>query len=189
MKPFAFVRQIAVTAVVFALVVTAHADTWQYEAKISVKEFSFGNIRIALQQDATQDQQYPNYLLTIYNGGTEVARYPGLAFQTIQASPDKKIFVGLSNEGVPGSAVIVFDSLGVISLFAKHGLAEFDYCQKSVTQVRTWYDEDNPEVEFRIGGNKDNPGIYLRSCRGTRIELIQTVASSYARAAENVGRK
>ena len=184
MKILAIVANISAALFVVSPLVNAHADSWQYEAKIETQEFSFGPIRIVQKLDATQNQTYPDFLLTIYNVGSEVGRYPGLAFRTFYASPDNHIFVGLSNGGIPGSAVIVFDSSGVISVLAKHGVAQFDYCDTSVSIIRTWYDKDNPDVEFKLDGNPSEQGIYLRSCRGTRIELLKTVAEAYARKAE-----
>jgi hypothetical protein len=73
-------------------------------------------------------------------------------------------------------AAIVFTNRGVVTLLASHRLAEFDYCRKSVTVVREWFDEAHPDVQFRLDEGNPKSGIYLRSCKGKLVGLAQTVA-------------
>jgi hypothetical protein len=56
-----------------------------------------------------------------------------------------------------------------------------------VTLLRTWYDKEKPEVEFKFTG--DQQGIYLRSCHGDRIELLHTVSAAYAQSVARAERK
>ena len=56
-----------------------------------------------------------------------------------------------------------------------------------VTLVRSWYDQERPEIEFKLTG--DDWGIYLRSCRGNRIELLRPVSAAYAQSIARAIRK
>lgn len=180
-------RALAVAAVmVMPPFMSAQADTWFFPAEVTTKEYTFGDVRVVMTTDATRNQGYPNFLFTVSKAGTEIARYPGMAFETVVASPDNRYFVGLSNSGLPGSAVIVFDASGKVLLLAGHNMAVFDYCHVSVTLARVWYDREKPEVEFKLDGEGAEQGIYLHSCHGKRIELLRTVAEAYARTIETL---
>jgi hypothetical protein len=175
--------------VVFTLCVllaasTADADSWRYPKSVNAEKFSFGSTRIVLTTDARKSPRYPDFLLEVFKDGKQVARVPGIHFEKVFASKDKKLFVGLSNSGIPGVAAVVFTDTGVVTLLAHHGTAEFDYCSKSVTLNRVWFDERNPDVKFQFGDHEPKPGIYLRSCTGQEIELTKTVQDAYAKAAK-----
>jgi hypothetical protein len=156
----------------------ARADSWNFEPTVVNREYSFGQTKVVLSSDARLNQKLPDYLLVVYESGAEVARYPGIAFDALFASPTNDLFVGLSNSGIPGTAVVVFDKTGSIRLLASHGLAEFDYCEKSVTLKRVWYDGKQTALDFEL--DQTDPGIYLRNCRGQRVELLRTVMAAHA---------
>lgn len=153
------------------------ADTWSF--KSSEREFKLlQGIRVVVTTDASKSTQRPEFHLKIYEGQKLLAHYPGLAFEHIAGSPDGKFFVGLSNQGVPGTAAAVFTRNGSLRLLAIHGLAEFDYCEKTVTLFRRWYDEKNPNVRF------DGPtgGITVRDCKGQQVPLLEITAKAYNNA-------
>lgn len=161
----------------------ARADSWSFPAEVEVREFTHGSVRVVLTQDGRVNQKYPHFLFEVFDDGKRVAQVPGIGFDRLVASKDNTMFVGLSNSGIPGTAVVLFSKLGTIALLAQHGLAEFDYCSKSVTLERVWFDEESPNVRFQLEDTDPNPGIYLRDCRGQDVELLKTVQEAFARAA------
>jgi hypothetical protein len=162
----------------------AHADSWKYSPKVEVERFRHGSTRVVLTTDARKNQRYPDFLFEVFTRGKQVARVPGVHFEHLFASKDNRLFVGLSNSGVPGTAAVVFTDKGKITLLADHGLAEFDYCSKSITLERVWYDDKSPNIKFQLGEQEPKPGIYVQSCRGEEIELVKAVRDAYARAAQ-----
>jgi len=159
---------------------SAFADSWKYDPVEKSNVETYGDIKIIRTTDARKDRQYPDFLLSIYFKDELLAKYKGVAFQKLFASPDNSRFVGLSNHGLPGTAVVVFDDKGNLLLEAKHGLAAFDYCDESVTLVRRWYDEDKPDVQFvpdeKYGGYKN---ITVRDCKGKTEDLLKLILRAY----------
>ena len=158
----------------------ATADSWKFDPIEKSKVETYGDIKIIQTTDARKDRQYPDFLLSIYVKDELLAKYKGVSFQKLFASPDNSRFVGLSNRGLPGTAVVVFDNKGNLLLEVKHALAAFDYCDESVTLVRRWYDEEKPDVQFvpdeKYGGYKE---IKVRDCRGKSEDLIKLVLRAY----------
>lgn len=162
-----------VGALLASTVRTALADTWSFES--SQREFKFDDeFRVVVTTDAHKDTQVPDFEVRIYSGAKLLALYPGIAFDHVIASPNRKLFVGLSNAGIPGTAAAVFTLDGRLLLLATHGLASFKYCEQSVTLLRRWYDEENPDVRFDAA--PEEGGITLRSCSGQRVSLLEVVA-------------
>lgn len=120
--------------------------------------------------------------LKVVHKGEMKALLQGVFFSHIIASPDEKFFVGLSNGGLPGSAVAVFTSEDRFPVIAYHGAADFDYCDRTVTLVRHWYDKEEPDVRFVTDDNGTLQAITLRDCRGRTVDLMDTVAEAYSRA-------
>jgi len=162
-------------AVLFFAGSNAHADSWNYRPVATDRTFNFGATRIVLTTDARKNQKFPDFQIQVLRDEKEQARFSGISFDELYASPDNELFLGLSNSGVPGTAVVLFSSGGRIGLLANHGLAEFDYCRKSVTLERVWYDEKSPQIRFALDGKYGAPGIYLQDCRGRTVELLHTV--------------
>lgn len=75
---------------------------------------------------------------------------------------------------------MLFDKEGNLLLEVKHGLAMFDYCNESITLVRRWFDETNPDVQFvpnkKFGGYQT---ITLRDCKGKSADLLDFVLKAY----------
>lgn len=156
------------------------ADTWAYAPVKKDRVETFGDTKITLTIDARKNRQYPDFIVTIYGKTELLAKYRGISFDKIFSSQDKKYFVGLSNSGLPGTAVVLFDQKGSLLLEVKHRMATFDYCEETATLTRTWFDEKRPEVKFiadeQYGGIKS---ISLRDCRGNTIDLMSTVLKAY----------
>lgn len=157
------------------------ADSWNYPPTVKTQSFRHGHVRVVLTQDGRTNQKHPYFLLEVFHDEERLAQIPGVSFEKLFASKDNQLFVGLSNRGIPGTAVVVFTDRGEITLLAQHGLAEFDYCSKSVTLVRVWFDEQNPNVRFQLDEHDPEPGIFLRSCKGQDIELVKTVQEAFAK--------
>jgi len=133
----------------------SYADSWSFEAKVTEKAYEFGDSKIVLKVDATQDQSWPAHTLSIYLGDELMARYKNVGFEQIFASPDNKYFLGVSNSGIPGTAFVIFDREGNLIREEKHNyMAMTIYTEISVTLGRKWYDPKNPGVEFVTDGRR-----------------------------------
>jgi hypothetical protein len=144
------------------------------------KTFSFGDIQIKQSFNSMKDPMSPEFKVRVYEKGRLLLQLNDAAYDAFFPSPDGGAFVGLSNSGWPGSAVIIFDRHGRILLLAEHGLARFNYCGETATFVKEWYDSKDPQVHFpifRIGSGR-TPGITLKSCRGETIDLLDEVSKA-----------
>lgn len=162
---------------------TALTDTWRFEPTVREQVFVFGKVRTVVTVDARQNQRSPKFRLEVFNAGKRVALIPGIAVEQVFASPDNSLFLGLSNSGIPGTAAIVFTAEGEVRLLATHSIAKFEYCSRSVTIERVWYDSANPSVRFVLEGTQPNQGIFLRGCGGKELELLGTVQQAMGKAA------
>lgn len=166
--------------VLAALSSIAIADSWKFDPVKKDRVETFGETKIVLTTDARKNRQYPDFVLAIYGNNELFAKYRGVSADKIFASQDNSHFLGLSNSGLPGTAVVLFDKKGNLLLEVKHRTATFDYCDESVTLIRTWFDAENPDVRFvvdeKYGGYKS---ITLRDCRGNTVDLMATVLKAY----------
>lgn len=180
--------RVAVRFIAFALSVAlaadaAFADSWQYKAEVDRQVRSFGDVRLVQIVDGTRNQKFPDFALEIYQGDRLVAALPGLAFDDVVASPDNEVFLGLSNRGMPGVAVALISRTGRVIALASHGVSDFDYCQRSVTLERVWYDESHPDVRFQLDGSKPGVGIFVRGCRGNELNVLTAIGEALLRSA------
>ena len=151
---------------------TAYADSWEYLAKVTTRDFEFGKSKIVLETDARKNQQFPDHKLSIYLGGELVARYRNVAFDQVHASADNRYFVGLSNRGIPGTAFVVFDADGNLVREVKHRfMPDSIYTERSVTLARVWFDGKDPAVEFKADRGRLH-AVSVRGSNGTRFELL-----------------
>jgi hypothetical protein len=158
------------------------ADSWSFPATIKTQPETHGDITIRRILDARKNQQYPHYSIEITRGDQLLARIPGVYFQQLFPAPDGSFFVGLSNEGLPGTAVIVFDREGRLKLEIKHGVAEFDYCEQSTTLVREWFDAEKPKVTFTKDPKWDFYTVTVRTCRGKDVDLMAVIRDAHHRS-------
>lgn len=161
------------------------ADSWSYPTEISHEVFEFGSVRFVLTTDATENQTWPDFTLRMLRDDVLVAQYKGIAFDDLFPSPENSAFVGLSNDGLPGTAIVVIGKSGELNFHVSHRHADFDYCSKSATRVRIWYDVESPDVQFHTEGTKESySGISVRDCHGKRVDLWETAAKAYNTALE-----
>lgn len=176
-------KQFAVAAFCALVTAGANADSWSYKGISEDKNYDFGPVKIVLTTDSTKDRKWPEFTVRIFQDGVLQAQYRRIAFEHLVASPDRRTFVGLSNDGLPGTAIVVFGPSGDLRFLVTHGIAEFDYCDKSVTRRRVWFDEDKPGVQFSSRENRDwASGISLRDCRGNRVDLWEVALKAYNNA-------
>jgi len=161
------------------------ADSWRFDPIKKDRVEIFGDSKIVLTTDARNNQKYPDYTLSIYKKDELRAMYRGVAFEDIFPSPDNTRFVGLSNRGLPGTAVIIFDNDGNLLLEVKHGVATFDYCDESITLVRRWYDEKHPDVKYVVDAkNGGYESVTVRDCRGKEQDLSLLISQAYDRSSK-----
>lgn len=155
----------------------ALADMPSMKRVRSVTVQHFGDVTVQHIFDSRKDPMGPEFVLKMFRNKRLLMELHEVAFDSIHASPRNDLFVGLSNGGWPGSAVIIFDRRGQILLLADHQTSTFDYCMSSSTMLREWYDDVHPEVVFPAlayaPGRK--PGITLRDCHGNIVDLLDTV--------------
>ncbi|CAH0234666.1 hypothetical protein SRABI118_02560 [Massilia sp. Bi118] len=161
---------------------TANADMPSTKRTKQQKTFAFGDIRIEQSFDSTKDPMSPDFTVQVYDKGRLLLQLNDAAFDTFHAAPNGEAFVGLSNSGWPGTAVIIFDRRGRILLLAEHRFARFDYCMETSTFLKQWYDPEDPHVTFPpvdLSADKE-PGITIKDCRGKTIDLLDTVLKATA---------
>ena len=172
----------AVLGWVLVAPLVARADSWAFPATIKTEPETHGNVTIQRIRDARQNQQYPDYSVELTKAGGLLARIPGVYYDTLFAAPDGSFFVGLSNNGLPGTAVIILDREGRLRLEVKHGIAEFDYCERSATLRRVWFDAEKPKVTFVKDPKWDFYEVKVRTCKGKEVELMAEIRDAYNRA-------
>ena len=158
----------------------ALADMPSMKRTKSEQTTAFGDIRIKQSFNSMQDPMSPEFKLQIYNKGKLLLQLSDAAFDAFYAAPGEEAFVGLSNGGWPGTAVIIFDRTGRILLLARHGMAKFRYCSETSTFLKEWYDAKNPQVRFPQyqPGQDRPPGITIRDCHGQTVDLLDVVSKA-----------
>ena len=172
-------------ALVAALVLVAtgaHADTWRFPATVQSEVEMHGETSIRRIRDARENQSYPLYTIEVSRGEQLLARIPGVSYEKLFAAPDRSFFVGLSNDGLPGTAVVILGQDGQLRMEVKHGPARFDYCQESATRRRVWFDADEPAVKFTKDPKWGGYAVTLRTCRGREVNLLAEIAEAQNRA-------
>ena len=94
---------------------------------------------------------------------------------TVAGSDDGRFIVGLSNRGSE-NAFWVRSSDGRLIKRKTHNLGRdhwvgVHYCLESVTNVRQWFDEKQPDVRFQIEAGK-LVHVTVRSCDGKDLNLF-----------------
>jgi len=147
------------------------ADSWRYEDEISESQYIFGDVTIKKIVDGTKNQTYPKFTVEVYDKKELKGLYAGVSFQDIEVSPDGRIFVAISNDGLPGSAILIFNNDGELIILVPHSFdaIPLNYCSKSATRVRLWYDEDSPDINFSEGGSV----ITVMGCDGKKINITE----------------
>ncbi|MHC9511068.1 hypothetical protein [Kangiella sp. M94] len=167
-------RKILLTIVLLGFIATApvFADSWRFEPKLDETEFNFGAVRVIRGIDSREDQRFPKFFVKVFKDGELVALYPGASFDHIVASKDNSLFVAVSNSGLPSTALMVFRSRGSIGIFLNHYQGNIRYCDESVTLVRTWYDEEEPNITFHYEGDRVEE-VTINSCYGHELKITE----------------
>jgi len=173
----------------FALSQVSNGDSWKFDRDKVESHHEFGDTMIVKTVDATSDQKYPDFILDVYRKGELLAKYRGVSFQDIFAILDDTVFVGLSNDGLPGTAVVIFDNKGNLKVELKHHLGSFEYCDKSITRERHWYSKEDPDLRVEYGQENDVKGeITFNDCNGKRVSLIDVVGAAYNKSLQRTSR-
>jgi len=155
------------------LAATASADSWIFPKKLVTKNSEFGESKLVLEIDGTKDQAFPPHTLSVYGGGQLLAKYRNVGFHKVYASKDNKYFVGLSNSAIPGTAFVVFDAAGNLLREEKHDfLPHAMYTFRSITVLRVWFHEKNPDVEFDVQDGR-LVGVFVRGSNNQKYNLLQ----------------
>ena len=135
------------------------------------REFKFDNIKIVEIREAKAPCPNPDYILEFYSDNKLQARYRNIGVEMFYQSPDKSLFVGLSNCGYPGTAFVVLDNRGNLLREVKHGYLDFaEYCEYSLRIMKKWVNLKNPELKF-YNGELDNV-IQVTGCNGKNYNLM-----------------
>ena len=167
---------------VVAAVPVGRADTWSYPPIVNEKVHEFGEVRIVRTIDATRNSRHPDFSISIYRAGELRALLRGVSFEHIAATKDNGFFVGVSNSGLPGTAIIIFDADGNLKVEIKHNFSNLKYCRKSITLDRIWYFSDAPDIVFEYFSESSNyhevgdvEFITIRDCEGNRRNLFELI--------------
>lgn len=150
---------------------SSFADSWALKPEVKDTPYVFGDTRIILHYDSTQNRQYPKYKMSVYLKGKLVGEHDDIGFEQVYASPGNAYFLGVSNRGLIRQAYVIFDRNGQILRIQPHDPREVHYCSLSVTLIREWYNKDEPDVRFIVvdGKLKD---VRISACDGTRVSLL-----------------
>jgi hypothetical protein len=182
---------VAVAGVVaFAAGFPAAADSWIYAKERTDEEFVFGGTTIVRTIDARRDQVYPDFFVSVYRGKTLLATFRDTSFDQLFASEGHEFFVGISNSGLPGTAIILFDADGGLISRIDHSQSLLEYCEESITLIRQWYSDDTPSVRIELresDGQTDIARITLTACDGDTITLSDVIDTDLRRHSERRG--
>ncbi|KQW93429.1 hypothetical protein ASC94_12385 [Massilia sp. Root418] len=173
----------ALAAAGAALPALAPADTPPTARTQSESTFAFGDVSIKQSYNSMKDPTSPEFKLRVYNKGKLVLELNDAGFDNFYPAPDNQAFVGLSNQGWPATAAIVFDKNGKVLLLARHGTTRFGYCMETSTFLKLWYDAQDPQVRFLSAKPAPGkaPGITLRDCKGATVNLLDIVSGAAER--------
>jgi len=149
---------------------SARADSWALTPEVKDTAFTFGDTRIVLHYDSTQNDQYPEHAVRIYLKDELVGQHHGIGFQKVFASPDNSYFLGLSNRGLVNPAYVVFDRHGGIHKTQPHDPKKVHYFEASKSLIRKWCDVDEPAPTFCVADGKLED-VRIRAFDGSRISL------------------
>jgi hypothetical protein len=148
----------------------AAADTAQMVPRRSVHTETFGDVQITQVYDTLTPESW-ELSVKVTKGDKLILYMRDALFEQFFASPNKRLFVGLSNSGWPGSAILVFDADGHIYTYARHSGA-FEYCQQTSTLLKYWYYHKKPAIEFP-NFETDPPKLTIKGCRGNKLDILE----------------
>lgn len=167
---------------------TAFADMPSTKRIKTEQTSSFGAIKIIQSFNSMREPMSPEFKVRVFKNDKLLLQLNDAYYENFFAAPNQLLFIGLSNSGWPGTAVIVFDDRGRILLLADHDASKFAYCKETSTMLKQWYDDDNPEVQFQIPDASKGiaPSIMIRDCNGKMVNLLDTVLNANARGEKSI---
>jgi len=159
----------------------ASADSWIEKDHITTWRFVNGSFRVDVVNDAKNKYEARRFV-RITRGTELVKTIDETGFDTLAASPDETIFVGISNSGLDHVAALIFDRKGNVLLRVSQGAEGVAYCEQSVYVIRTWHDSEAADIHFENGDALD--AITVRDCHGNRVNLLQAVGEAREKPAE-----
>ena len=136
----------------------AFADSIAFEP--STTEYTFGETRVVRVLERADGW---GFRIDIYRESNLLARYPDQYFEVIAASENNEFFVGISNRGLPDTAMIVFNKRGELIRLRTHN-GGIEYCRQSISLVREWFDPEDPALSFVETETKID--VVWRGCDG-----------------------
>lgn len=159
---------VAISVLVFVCSLPAKADSWNMEGTKS-EEYIFGDTRIEKIVEG-RGRGLPLPILKIYHRGKLMALYKGVSFEHIYPGKYNGFFYGFSNTGITRSALIGFTFEGEITALIFHGDPRIEYCDKSSTLVRKWFDDSaTPSFRYSDGATENNFALLdvsFSDCKG-----------------------
>lgn len=132
---------------------------------------SYGDFEIIDKVDATEDGYYPSCSVILKHKSVLKAEFKDFRADVIGASPDKRYFAALSNDGRSGGAFIVFNSDGDLIKDATHEQMDrrlFTFW--SITLFRNWHSK-KPNMEFVSEGGRLTH-LYVSGKKFKRFDLM-----------------
>ncbi len=87
----------------------ASADSWALKPEVKDTAYVFGDSRIVLHYDSTDNSSFPQYVLRVHLKNKLVGEHEGIGFEQVFASADNTFFLGVSNSGLIKQAFVIFD--------------------------------------------------------------------------------
>ena len=114
----------------------ALADSWVFPAQRSDKVREFGRTKAVLTTDVRHKQIRPSWTSQLVDGGRRVAEHAEVAFRHIAVPDRQHLSIGVSNDGLPGTVIVVFDREGRLLLKLDHAFQRLDNRRQSATRIR-----------------------------------------------------
>src|SRR5688500_9115777 len=160
----------------------AAADDWIVLRERVATPHRFDDFTVVRHYDGRDGT--PEWSLVLERDGREVGRFGNASAEQFHADPEHGFVVGVSNTGLPDTAVIVFDAHGTPIVHWAHTLGDA-YCQMSVTIVRKWVADPTDavfEYETTADGDVRLRDITLVGCDGERFSLDAASGGEFAKA-------
>lgn len=152
----------------------AAGDSVSFNKVLSEQYYAFGDIEFVRIYDGRGRR--PTWRVEVFRGGRRIATHPNASFEDIFANGANDLFVGISNFGIPGTALVQFDDDGNMLDWMDH--SSLPTCGESVTVLRNWYADERPQVVFEYtptGADAYATDVRVLLCDGKTFFTASTV--------------